>query len=149
MFHSEQKWAHFCSEWSILGHGTGAFSDLWIRSILSISVHPVLPNNICQNPIPSSQREAVIVVDGHGLIPALPWSHRLEWPCLLAKWVDPARYMATPIARFMGPTWGPSGTDRNQVGPMLAPWTLLSGNEPATKLSLSWVSLGLSLSDNT
>ena len=33
----------------------------------------------------------------------------------------------TPIARFMGPTWGPSGADRTQVGPMLAPWTLLSG----------------------
>ena len=31
------------------------------------------------------------------------------------------------IARFMGPTWGPSGTDRAQMGPMLAPWTLLSG----------------------
>ena len=35
--------------------------------------------------------------------------------------------LATLIARFMGPTWGPSGTDRTQVGPMLAPWTLLSG----------------------
>ena len=31
----------------------------------------------------------------------------------------------TLIARFMGPTWGPSGADRTQVGPMLAPWTLL------------------------
>ena len=31
------------------------------------------------------------------------------------------------IARFMGPSWGPSGADRTQVGPMLAPWTLLSG----------------------
>ena len=31
------------------------------------------------------------------------------------------------IARFMGPTWGPSGADRTQMGPMLAPWTLLSG----------------------
>ena len=30
-------------------------------------------------------------------------------------------------ARFMGPTWDPSGADRTQVGPMLAPWTLLSG----------------------
>ena len=28
----------------------------------------------------------------------------------------------------MGPTWGQSGTDRTQVGPMLATWTLLSGN---------------------
>ena len=32
-----------------------------------------------------------------------------------------------PIARFMGPTWGPSGADRTQVGPMLSPWSLLSG----------------------
>ena len=31
------------------------------------------------------------------------------------------------IARFMGPALGPSGADRTQVGPMLAPWTLLSG----------------------
>ena len=33
----------------------------------------------------------------------------------------------TLITRFMEPTWGPSGADRTQVGPMLAPWTLLSG----------------------
>ena len=31
------------------------------------------------------------------------------------------------VARFRGPAWGPSGADRTQVGPMLAPWTLLSG----------------------
>ena len=37
-------------------------------------------------------------------------------------------YSGTPlITRFMGPKWGPSGADRTQVGPMLAPWTLLSG----------------------
>ena len=34
---------------------------------------------------------------------------------------------STLITRFMGPTWGPSGADRSQLGPMLAPWTLLSG----------------------
>ena len=33
----------------------------------------------------------------------------------------------TQIARFMGPTWGPSGADRSLVGPMLTPWTFLSG----------------------
>ena len=33
---------------------------------------------------------------------------------------------ATLIGRFMGPTWGPSGVDRTQVGSMLAPCTLLS-----------------------
>ena len=31
------------------------------------------------------------------------------------------------IVRFVGPTWGPSGADRTQVGPMLVPRTLLSG----------------------
>ena len=31
------------------------------------------------------------------------------------------------IGRFMGPTWGLPGTDRTQVGPMWATWTLLSG----------------------
>ena len=36
-------------------------------------------------------------------------------------------YVSFLIARFMGPTWGPSGADRTQVGPILASWTLLSG----------------------
>ena len=35
--------------------------------------------------------------------------------------------IASLRTRFMGPTWGPSGADRTQMGPMLAPWTLLSG----------------------
>ena len=30
------------------------------------------------------------------------------------------------IAKFMGPTWGPSVSCRPQIGPMLALWTLLS-----------------------
>ena len=34
----------------------------------------------------------------------------------------------TQIVRFMWPTWDPPGADRTQMGPMLAPWTLLSGN---------------------
>ena len=35
--------------------------------------------------------------------------------------------MPTLIAKFMGPTWGPFWSCRPQMGPMLAPWTLLSG----------------------
>ena len=46
-----------------------------------------------------------------------------------------SNHKAPLIARFMGPTRGPSGVDRTQVGPMLAPWTLLSG-----KRSSRWVS---------
>ena len=33
----------------------------------------------------------------------------------------------TPDSHFMGPMWGPPGADRTHVGPMLAPWTLLTG----------------------
>ena len=38
--------------------------------------------------------------------------------------------ITTQIAKFMGLTWDPPGADRAQVGPMLTPWTLLSGNHP-------------------
>ena len=31
------------------------------------------------------------------------------------------------MAGFRGPTWGPYGVDRTKAGPMVAPWTLLSG----------------------
>ena len=37
-------------------------------------------------------------------------------------------YWITPhITKFMGPTWGPPGCCWPQMGPMLAPWTFLSG----------------------
>ena len=50
------------------------------------------------------------------------------------------------IERFMGPTWGPSGADRTQVGPMLAPWTLLSGvlsmvNRRRTNVPVQWLGI--------
>ena len=31
------------------------------------------------------------------------------------------------IVKFMGPAWGPPGSCRPQIGPMLAPWNLFSG----------------------
>ena len=34
MHHSEQKCAHFCSEWCIVGYGTGVLRDLCNRSIV-------------------------------------------------------------------------------------------------------------------
>ena len=37
------------------------------------------------------------------------------------------QWQISQIAKFMGPTWGPPGSCRPQMGPMLAPWTLLSG----------------------
>ena len=34
---------------------------------------------------------------------------------------------STPDSKVHGPTWGPPGSWWPQIGPMLAPWTLLSG----------------------
>ena len=51
---------------------------------------------------------------------------------MLRKQVQYLRLLITEIliqiARFVRPRWGPHGADRTQVGPMLAPWTLLPGN---------------------
>ena len=51
----------------------------------------------------------------------------IAWHRSTATW-ESLLWLSVPplIARFIGPTWGPSGADRTQVGPMLAPWTLLS-----------------------
>ena len=46
-------------------------------------------------------------------------------------------FLSSQIAKFMGPTWGPPGTCRPQVGPILAPWTLLSGVLPQ-QISKLW-----------
>ena len=54
------------------------------------------------------------------LVPPTDIRHVATWCQTLALIIQ------SLIARFMGPTWGPSGADRTQVGPMLAPWTLLS-----------------------
>ena len=46
--------------------------------------------------------------------------------------------LTTLIASFMGPPWGPSGADRTQVGPMLAPWTLLSTKRSIWPVMACW-----------
>ena len=48
MLHSEQKCAHFCSEWSIVGYGTGAFWDLWKWSI--VWIHHIANNIVISHP---------------------------------------------------------------------------------------------------
>ena len=41
----------------------------------------------------------------------------------------------------MGPTWGPPGSYRPQMGPMLAPWALLSGMSHRNMIFKSWINL--------
>ena len=47
----------------------------------------------------------------------------------IITWINSTiqRLNQAQIAKFMGPTWGPPGSCRPQVRPMLALWTLLSG----------------------
>ena len=59
----------------------------------------------------------------------------LSWTATSIR-VSMGASISTQIARFMGPTWDPYGADRTQVGPILAPWTLLFGyfkSEPVWK----------------
>ena len=45
-------------------------------------------------------------------------------------------YLTSQIAKFMGPNMGPIWSCRPQMGPMLDPWTLLSGIMPCTDISI-------------
>ena len=64
----------------------------------------------------------------------------ITWHCIHIQ--NNGDWAKTPrIARFMGQPWGPSGADRTQVVPMLAPWTLLSGTCLALKTESSWCQL--------
>ena len=57
------------------------------------------------------------------------------------EWIS--HFIPSQIAKFMGPTWGPPGSCRPQMGPMLAPWTLLSGILYCTSDYLSMLRLKL------
>ena len=72
------------------------------------------------------------------------WHTRESWDLCIATQLNRRAKRApshdlTLIARFMGPTWGPSGADRTQVGPMLDPWTLLSGEPMLNRLPDAYV----------
>ena len=74
-----------------------------------------------------------ILVRRHLYIESWPWKRKWAWDLhtslYVYKQLDPGalNFLFSLIARFMGTTWGPSGADRTQVGPMSAPWTMLSG----------------------
>ena len=46
---------------------------------------------------------------------------------VITLWETKTMTLDSLITMLMGPTWGPSGADRTQVGPMLAPLPLLFG----------------------
>ena len=79
---------------------------------------------------PGRQRCQPLCRDGRGgyLLNRIPPTTRQRWPQPTQLRSHTANVHIALISRFMGPTWGPSGADRTQVGPMLVPWTLLSGS---------------------
>ena len=54
--------------------------------------------------------------------------HKCSAVVVVVLYVKPLKNKTTQIVKSMGPTWGPPGSCRAQMGPMLAPWTLLSGD---------------------
>ena len=85
------------------------------------------------------------IIDNETPMNTLPWHKNMKLKlCFLnnqlfprPQWVNESVVVTfieqsshcsiSQIARFMGPTWGLPESCRSQVGPMLAPWTLLSG----------------------
>ena len=65
-----------------------------------------------------------LLVTASGPISCCPGRHTLMY---LSNKLFSSSSFKFKTVRFVGPTWGPSGADRTQVGPMLAPWSLLSG----------------------
>ena len=57
------------------------------------------------------------------MMPMISCKHAITFYGITTGMFSPRCHIPPLIARFMGP----SGADRTQVGPMLAPWTLLSG----------------------
>ena len=60
------------------------------------------------------------------LLQAITWSN-VDLSSVALALTGLQLLLTSLIAKFMGPTWGPHGSCRPQMDPMLAPWTFLSG----------------------
>ena len=71
---------------------------------------------------------------GNGLLP--DGSKPLPEPMFSYNKYGPVTFISeqlhnrSQIAKFMGPTWGPPGSCRPQMGPMLVPWTFMGSGIP-------------------
>ena len=75
----------------------------------------------CGPPHPSRR----IMVGGRSRQPKRPvWKRRFH---AITSSYRTDQWVITQISKFMGPIWSPPGSCRPLMGPMLAPWTLLSG----------------------
>ena len=111
-----------------------------IKLILKIfrDRYPVCHNRICQKDCIDIEMEPGWLLRSNQYLLLMSATSVIMWGSLQSDGIKTELWTAAHftqvfhhnpslIARFMGPTWGPSGADRTQVGPMLAPWILLSG----------------------
>ena len=115
------------------GENTSALSNdknlaLWSRFSHSMGDH----DQVQQKSFELSRHEIIHSLRNTSNIPPGNKTNILPSPALnrtiLLTWVTAVRINTSLIASFMWPKLGPSGADRTQVGPMLAPWTLLPRN---------------------
>ena len=71
------------------------------------------------------KRHFVVFLCDAGMI--MSGNQPVTWPSHTLEITGWRAGVQSLIARFMGPSWGPSGAVMTQLGPMLALWTLLSG----------------------
>ena len=70
----------------------------------------------------------------------LLWSNTFRiYTSYWSMFVTQVYWIISQIAKFMGPTWGPPGSFRPQMGPILAQWTLLSGISCSTSNSVTYL----------
>ena len=122
-----------------LGHETivcAVCLTIFLRTYTDISFATIIKDTALHFPLPVPY----LLHNTHWLHKILSWKVIVtEGPGLIMFiWISVSGCVSikatTQIARFMGPTWGPPGADRSQVGPMLAPWTLLSGKTVMSSL---------------
>ena len=111
--------------WDMCGH-----NQFYLRP----NTKKALPNTAIYNKMQGCQRTWFYMTFITATIPDVPLfsGHIRDFINITTRRLNGKyREVSKPalIARFMGPTWDPSGADRTQVGPLLAPWTLLSGAE--------------------
>ena len=110
-------------QWSPLHHvskrglrALSYYSDL----MLSQSFQPMVAQLSKNAALPLAK--ILVTASCHNSKPGLNWPHS----CMVVRPI-------IPDSKFMGPTWGPPGSCRPQMCPMLAPWTMLSGMALAAK----------------
>ena len=113
------KWKHFPRNWPFVGEFTG---HRWIPHTKASDAVLLIFPLVCVWINDWVNNRNVFFID------MCEYRSNIDGICEYRSNIDGIMIDTALVARFMGPTWGPSGADRTQVGPMLAPWTLLSGN---------------------